>query len=228
MQVIGVTESAVQYLRERIITGELKPGQRLNEVELSDALGISRPPLREALRTLTRDYLVQSIPRRGAFVTPLSREDLREIYSARSMVETHAIQIMRENNLRQVDSLRDSVKASQGVPTPSPDDAGGWLNYWKAFSDFHYKLVELAHNMFLYRFYKVICYNLARYQVLYLRMPGSNSESIHNHLDIVDLLEKGEYAQARAMLGMHLDRTHSVLEESIKNLAELQGQAKPA
>lgn len=228
MQVIGVTESAVQYLRERIITGELKPGQRLNEVELADELGISRPPLREALRTLTRDYLVQGIPRRGTFVTPLSIEDVREIYSARTMVESHAIQIMHENNLREVGPLRESVRASQGLTPPSPHDASGWLDYWKAFSDFHYKLVELAHNMFLYRFYKVIGYNLARYQVLYLRLPGSNSESVHNHLDIVDYLEKGRYEQAKAILVMHLDRTHKVLEESIKNLDELQGQAAPA
>ncbi|MCF8033722.1 MAG: GntR family transcriptional regulator [Desulfarculaceae bacterium] len=228
MQVVGVTESAVQYLREKIITGELKPGQRLNEVELSEELGISRPPLREALRTLTKDYLVQGIPRRGTFVTPLSIEDLKDIYSARTMVETHSIQVIGENRIRQVDSLRDSVKNSQELLTTSPQDAGGWLKYWKAFSDFHYKLVEMAQNMFLYRFYKVIGYNLARYQVLYLRLPGSNSESVHTHLDIVNLLEKGSCEQAKAILVMHLDRTYQALEESIKNLDELQGQTTPA
>ena len=216
MEILGVTESAVQHLREKIISGELTPGQRLNEQELAEDLGISRPPLREALRTLVKDCLVTSIPRRGASVTSLSIQDLQEIYSARRMVECHAIDIMAEKDLRQVDTLRASVDHTALLPPPDPSDSRGWLSYWKAFSDFHYKLVELAQNMFLYRFYKVIGYNLARYQVLYLRMAGSQSESFSVHQQIVEMLGSGRHAQAKEVLGHHLLRTHQRLEERIK------------
>lgn len=225
MRVWGVTESAVQYLRERIITGELKPGQRLNEQEMAEKLGISRPPLREALRTLTEDYLVTSVPRRGASVTKLSIHDLREIYSARHMVETYAIDIMDEKNIREVGPLRDSVEHTSILPPPPAADSNGWLAYWRAFSDFHYKLVELAQNMFLLKFYKVIGYNLARYQVLYLKLSGSDSQSFSDHQQIVEMLEDGRYVQAKELLVKHLARTHRRLEESIRGQVDMTQEA---
>jgi DNA-binding GntR family transcriptional regulator len=88
--------------------------------------------------------------------------------------------------------------------------------------------VELAQKTFLLRFYKVIGYNLARYQVLYLRLAGSNSESVHGHLEVVDLLENGDYDLAKTMLKTHVERTHEILNESIKNQSELLNHAQPA
>lgn len=65
MEVFGVKESVVQYLRSNIITGELAAGQILNELELSSLLGISRPPLREAFRIVKNEHVIVSIPRKG-------------------------------------------------------------------------------------------------------------------------------------------------------------------
>ena len=65
MEVFGVKENVVQYLRSKIITGELAVGQKLNELELSCLLSISRPPLREAYRILENEYVIVSIPRKG-------------------------------------------------------------------------------------------------------------------------------------------------------------------
>ncbi|MBW2123631.1 MAG: GntR family transcriptional regulator, partial [Deltaproteobacteria bacterium] len=69
MEIRGVTKSLVDYLRTQIITGNLPPGQKLNEIRLSSDLGVSRPPLREAFRILEHDRLVASIPRKGTYVT---------------------------------------------------------------------------------------------------------------------------------------------------------------
>jgi DNA-binding GntR family transcriptional regulator len=65
METLSVTKSRVHPLRENIIIGEFAPGQKLNEIELSSRLGISRPPLREAFRLLENEHLVRSIPRKG-------------------------------------------------------------------------------------------------------------------------------------------------------------------
>ena len=78
MEILSVTESALQFLRRRIIIGELKPGQKLNECSLSEELGISRPPLRETFRILEKDQLVVAIPRKGTYVTELSIRDFEE------------------------------------------------------------------------------------------------------------------------------------------------------
>ena len=100
MEILGVTKSTVQYLREQIITGELAPGQKLSEMEISSNLGISRPPLREAFRILENENLVLSIPRKGCYVTQVSMEDCRHIYEAREMIECHAIELLKAQNVR--------------------------------------------------------------------------------------------------------------------------------
>ena len=94
MEILGVSKSAVQHLRNLIISGQLAPGQRLNEVDLSSRLGISRPPLREAFRYLENENLVIRIPRRGCYVTEVSMEDCLQIFDARQMIECYAVDIL--------------------------------------------------------------------------------------------------------------------------------------
>lgn len=84
-------EKVLDILREAIVSGELKPGQALVEMELASQLGISRAPLREALQVLSREGLVETAPYRGTIVRNLSRTDIEELYSLRTVLEEFAI-----------------------------------------------------------------------------------------------------------------------------------------
>jgi DNA-binding GntR family transcriptional regulator len=86
----AATEQTVVQLRQFILEGDLEPGARLQEVELAAQLGVSRTPVREALRELSSQGLVEISPHRGARVTRWSAKDLKEIYELRSMLESHA------------------------------------------------------------------------------------------------------------------------------------------
>jgi DNA-binding GntR family transcriptional regulator len=86
----AATEQTVTRLRRFILEGDLEPGARLQEVDLAAQLGVSRTPVREALRELSSQGLVEILPHRGARVTRWSAKDLREIYELRSMLESHA------------------------------------------------------------------------------------------------------------------------------------------
>jgi DNA-binding GntR family transcriptional regulator len=86
----AATEQTVARLRRFILEGDLEPGARLQEVELAAQLGVSRTPVREALRELASQGLVEILPHRGARVTRWSAKDLTEIYELRSMLESHA------------------------------------------------------------------------------------------------------------------------------------------
>lgn len=79
-------------LRHAVLSGRLEPGAQLNEVALSESLGVSRGPLREALRQLAEEGLVRNEPYRGTFVATLSLRDLEEIYSFRTVLETFAFE----------------------------------------------------------------------------------------------------------------------------------------
>ena len=100
MEVQNLTKRVLEYLRNRIITGELVPGQKLNENEIASRLEISRHSIREAFRVLESEQLVFSIPNKGAFVTELSDDDLLEVYQTREMIECYAVDLLkREKNI---------------------------------------------------------------------------------------------------------------------------------
>ena len=80
-------------LRQGILTGELKPGERLMEIHLADRLGVSRTPIREAIRMLELEGLVTMIPRRGAEVSRISRQDIRDVLEVRLVLDSLATKL---------------------------------------------------------------------------------------------------------------------------------------
>lgn len=205
MHINGVTESAVRRLREEIITGRLEPGSRLPEAELSERFGISRPPLREAFRTLSNENLVVCVPRKGSFAAPMSREDCEQIYRVRRMLECTALDILRQEGISPA-PLRDALRAAQ-----EPPSAASTLDHFNLMSSFHLRLVECAGNRWLLHCHQGLRSSLARYQVLYLNIPGANAPSLAEHARILALLEQGDFDRAKEALAAHLDRTRECL-----------------
>jgi DNA-binding GntR family transcriptional regulator len=95
MDVRTLKEQVVKLLREAIFSGRIKPGQRLNESELSRDLGLSRIPVREALQKLQEQGLVVDVPRRGKFVINFSEEEIQKINSLRIILEGEALRLCR-------------------------------------------------------------------------------------------------------------------------------------
>ena len=207
----GVTEAIVVKLREDIVTGEFKAGTRLSENKVAERLGISRPPLREALRRLENENLVVSIPRKGSFVAEMSVDDCEQINRARMMVECTAVDIIGMRNPDSLPAMRRSMEAvlSMDVPDASDDPRARktMLAWFYALSDFHLRLVESSRNNWLVHCYQGLCSSLARYQVRYLNLPGSKKNSMEEHKNILILLENHEYGVARTELAAHLDQT---------------------
>ena len=103
-----------EILRENIISGNLKPGQKINEYQLSQALNISRRPIREAFRTLVSEGLITLVPRKGVYVSKLSLKEVEEIYEIKSMMESFAtrlaIPIVEEKEILELDSILNLMK----------------------------------------------------------------------------------------------------------------------
>ncbi|WP_461211418.1 GntR family transcriptional regulator [Desulfocurvus sp. DL9XJH121] len=225
MDIKGVTQSATQTLRFEIVTGKLPGGMRLNEIELSGRLGISRPPLREAFRRLENEGLVISIPRRGCFVAETSLEDWRHIGRARKMLEATAIEIMEQEGWKDFPLIRRAHEKAAEVKFPDPEkgivkdeDVVAWFY---ALSDFHLCLVESSKNNWLLHCYKRLTPSMARYQIMYLNIPGSKSNSIQDHGDILDMLECGRYAEALNSLGHHIDQMRNIVTRNMQAEEEL-------
>lgn len=206
IQAQNLTKLVLENLRSRIITGELAPGQRLNENELSSRLGISRHPIREAFRVLESERLVFSIPNKGAFVTNLSTEDLIEVYRAREMIECYAVDLLKINNINVLPQLESAIESVSNLSTPPIDNAEKYLEFHKAFVDFHVKLVEASGNSRIIHFYDSIVRNLARYQFKNLRMPGRLETNNNEHKLILKFLKAAEYDQAKKFIKLHINK----------------------
>src|SRR5436190_3117591 len=107
-------ETVAEQLREAIIAGELRPGDKLLETELADEFGVSRGPIREALRELSREGLVVDLPRRGTVVSTATLGDLIEVYDVRESLETFA--------------------AAQGIGRATPADLTSLRNHFSVMS----------------------------------------------------------------------------------------------
>lgn len=137
----SILGKVMEALHRAIWSGQLAPGTRLVERELADTLGVSRAPLREALRLLERDGLVEMAPRRGVWVRVLSPVDVRELYELRAALEGLAVELVVERATdAQLDELhqlldRTAVSAATGAEPQQPIESD-----W----DFHRQLVRLA------------------------------------------------------------------------------------
>jgi DNA-binding GntR family transcriptional regulator len=92
-----LTSAVVEAIKDSILRGDLRPGEALREVELSQSLATSRGTVREALRQLQSQGLVELIPYRGAFVTQLTPKKAKEIYTVRALLEPYAVRLAMEN-----------------------------------------------------------------------------------------------------------------------------------
>jgi len=204
MNIVGVTESMTRLLRLQIITGLIAPGAKLNEIELSKRFGVSRPPLREAFRKLEYEQLVQTIPRKGTYVTKLSIDDCKEVYFTRCSLECAAIDAIAENKVRDFGILKKAIKNENHTVLPPKDDAEGLMNYYKFIAEFHWSLVEISGNRWLQHCYQSIGSALIRYQIIYYEIPGTRQPAIDDHTEILRLMQAEQYAQAKEFLVAHI------------------------
>ena len=216
MQILNVTSSVLQFLREKITVGELKPGHKLNELSLSAELGVSRPPLREAFRILERDHLVLNIPRKGTYVTELSAKDFADISQTREMIECYCIDLFNASNIRHLPEVTMALNRALSLSSPQDRvDSEKLLKYVKVLLDFHGKLIESTGNALLTSIYYAISFNLARYQFIYFNMDGTAQHSLDDHKRILELIESGAYDQAKEEMKKHLRYTVDLVKTRI-------------
>ena len=136
----GLRQEVAHIVRQAIWQGVLKPGQRLNEFWLARDIGVSRPPLREAIRVLEQEGLIECFPRRGCFVRTLSGQDILEIYTVRCALEAMAAELLIDRNDPQaIDELESDLLSTES-------GSGDLAARIDKDLEFHRALVRLSGN----------------------------------------------------------------------------------
>jgi DNA-binding GntR family transcriptional regulator len=202
MEVLSVSQSAYEYIKKKIIMGEYKPGEKLEETRIANELNISRPPLREAFRTLEYDRLITTIPRKGNFVSRISVEDLFDLYQARRIIECGAIDILKEKNIRSIHGIEETLEEVPEYIDPTAIPEEQQFSIISKVNAFHTTIVEAAGNHRLKRFYESITLGVCRYTFLY-RSEIRSSHKEHNQL--YTLITHGAYEEAKALNEAHIE-----------------------
>ncbi|TDQ43549.1 GntR family transcriptional regulator [Tepidicella xavieri] len=194
-------EEVAELLRQRIFNRELAPGSWIDELKIAEELGISRTPLREALKVLAAEGLVTMKVRRGAYVTEVSEQDLREVYELLSLLESDAAAVVCERasdaELRELQALHQELEQAAAPGTGSRE------RFFALNEAFHLRLLDLAGN----RWRKQMVTDLRKVMKLNrhssLFKSGRIEESLREHRAILAALSARRAQEAREAVKTH-------------------------
>ncbi len=139
-------EKILETIREAILKGDLKPGEKVAEPELAERFGISRTPIREAFRQLESEGYLTVIPRKGAVVAALSERDVQEFYAIKSILEGYAAELAAKNltdkDLAKLESINERLKEIA--------QEGDVKAFYRVHNEFHDTFLKAADNSKLY------------------------------------------------------------------------------
>ncbi|MCW5735881.1 MAG: GntR family transcriptional regulator [Enhydrobacter sp.] len=205
----SLPEAAAERLRTLIIEGELPPGARLNERELSERLGVSRTPLREAFRMLAADGLLVQLPNRGAQVVSLSREDVRHAFEVMAALEGLAGELAAARVtdadlevLRGLQHEMEQAHACRDLPT-----------YYRANRAIHDRINALAGNPILTHSFRTLNARLHALRFRSNLVRTKWDRAVEEHREMIEALSARDGERLRNLLVEHVrTKLRTVLE----------------
>ena len=211
----------LENLRDAIITQVLKPGERLMEIQLADEMGVSRTPVREAIRKLELEGLVVMVPRKGAYVAGVSMKDIHEVYEVRSALEMLAVTLAAERitdeelNALEQQVLRESEEEAK-------KDGSDLDNIIYIDSSFHDIIYQAARNQRLVQFVNILQEQLQRFRAASLARPGRSKTALEEHKQIVEALSERNGELASKLAQEHIENAENAMIASMKEKGELE------
>jgi DNA-binding GntR family transcriptional regulator len=214
-----IREIAYETLKHEIITGEIPAGVRIVETEYAGRLHISRTPLREALRKLERDGLVEYVIRRGVVVRAFTIEDVEEIYTIRNVLEMLTLPAIIENATpRDIQSMRAKLqKMDRLIETNQIDQLSVLARA------FHDQLTAISGLKRILRVIQGQDEYIHRFSALSIAKDKRRADAHQEHYRIVEMVENKDLAGLKEIMRMHIERSKqsclaALKEASIQNL----------
>lgn len=192
-------QAIYEHLRESIVSGELKPGERLILRQIAESVGVSEIPVREAMKRLEAEGLVQLRPHAGAIVTQLEREDVVQIFETRLAVEAFAARLAAVNaTADDIRHLRDLIRDMNECV-----DGRDALRYGVLNREFNTVVSQASRNRYLIDTIRRLQALTDRARALFLWDPERLARSNREHARIVDLIERHDAAAVEMLVHQH-------------------------
>jgi DNA-binding GntR family transcriptional regulator len=196
-------ERAYEEIRARVAAGEYSAGDRLREEELSSVIGVSRTPIREAIRRLAAEGLVEFLSHRGAHVASWSDAQLREIFELRALIEAYGAQRaanrIDEDALQRLEELAQQMEEAAFSGTDDAMEAVSVAN-----NEFHQLVVEQAGSEHLVSFFAKVVQIPLVHRTFRRYGPDNLARSFRQHRELIDAFRAADAAWAESVMRSHI------------------------
>jgi len=207
-----IWESIAKDLKEAIITGEIKPGQRLKIEEITARYGVSNTPVREAFRYLASQGFVENIPRKKVIVKEITLKEIENIYAIHTVLEGLAARLAAqhcgEKEFKKFEDLYHRMEKYL--------QENNIVNYMHADKEFHGSFIHFSGNEILVPMAENLSSRIARFRFMTLRFPRRAKESLNEHKKILDALKAREPEVAEKEMKSHILVSSEYLKKILK------------
>ena len=209
----SLRERIATHLREAIVSGDLPAKTRLMEPELARRLGVSRTPLREAIRQLEAEGFLSTIPRMGTFVAEVTARDLEDVYAIRAVLEGLAA--------RQAAEQTDGASAGlRTLLTELARKTTDYREYHEASGRFHEAVLTASGNQRLQALYHTLTHQVARLRRLSLAVARRSEVSLREHRRIASAILRGRGPEAERLMRSHVEGALAIVRRRIRRQGE--------
>jgi DNA-binding GntR family transcriptional regulator len=202
-------EEIANNLRELIMSGELQEGDKIKEDALCNSMGISKTPLREALRVLSVEGLIKLVPNRGSFVSTPTFEEIREMFDVMSVLEgicaRAAAEKMSAKDLTTLEKLHNKLEKNFKRKAQR--------EYIRINNQYHAFVQELAGNRTLNQIINGLRQKILLYRYQSLNLPERFEQSIQEHRELIEAFRKKDSKKAETLMRRHLKTQCDALEK---------------
>ncbi len=202
---------AVQQISDAVLTGQFVPGQKLKASELAEQWSMSPTPVREALQRFITTGLVEAVPNRGLRVTPISLEEMREVYSLRLLLEPLTLRMSLENC---DDAWRGELeRAYRALESELESYGSNLLAFERVHADFHMSLLSRSDSTWLMRIADMLGAHSMRYRLLSLGPRGYKTDLLEEHRALLEACLSEDIDEAVSRLFDHIRRTVEIVAD---------------
>lgn len=206
-------DEVVDRMRDMIIEGQLHAGERINESELCGQLGVSRTPVREAIKTLASEGLIAAVRNKGAIVNHLGADEILQMLEVAALIEKHAaivgVERGSDNEIKAIVDLHEQMRKLF--------EARDRLPYYKLNQAIHTSIVALAHNATMSAMHEGLQMRLRRIRYVGNEKPSSWSGAMREHEMMVTALKARDGQGLAAAISEHFEKTNERIVAYLEN-----------
>jgi len=200
-----LSQKVYRILKTRIIKGDLKSGEKLLENKIAEQLGVSRTPVREALRELTAEGFVETTPNQAIIVCTVTFDEIWDLLQIRGVLEGLAAKVATEKiNPEEIKKFNKIIAKMKHYTANNLISKKSILNFASLDVEFHDLILNICGNKWLIQIHNNLKNHIERFRIRSFSIPGTFSKSLNEHCKILDAMKKGDSELSEKLSKIHM------------------------